>query len=59
MHLDKINNSIISRKYGLSSIKNNPTTLYEVNVACITQISYIKANRTKHISPKLFYEHEF
>ena len=44
----------------LSSIKNNPTVLYENNVECIAQIKggNIKGNRTKHISPKFFYTHE-
>ena len=45
----------------LSSIKNNSTIIYEDNAACITQIKsdYIKGDRTKHISPKFFYTHEF
>ena len=44
----------------LSSIKDNPTTLFEDNATCIAQIKggYIKGDRTKHISPKLFYTHE-
>jgi hypothetical protein len=50
----------IQEKCGLSSIKDNPTILYEDNVACITQIrgGYIKGDRTKHISPKFFYTRE-
>uniref|UniRef100_A0A2N9I099 Reverse transcriptase Ty1/copia-type domain-containing protein n=1 Tax=Fagus sylvatica TaxID=28930 RepID=A0A2N9I099_FAGSY len=50
----------IQEKCGLSSIKDNPTILYEDNAACITQIrgGYIKGDRTKHISPKFFYTHE-
>ena len=42
------------------SIKDNPTTLFEDNAACIAQIKggYIKRDRTKHISPKFFYTHE-
>ena len=50
----------IRESYGLSSIKNNPTVLYKDNAACIAQIigRYIKGDRTKHISPKLFYTHE-
>ena len=50
----------IKESCGLSSIKNNPTVLYEDNVACIAQIKggYIKGDRTKHISPKFFYTHE-
>ena len=45
---------------GFSSIKNNPTIIYEDNVACIAQIKggYIKGDRSKHISPKFFYTHE-
>ena len=45
---------------GLSSIKNNPTVLYEDNAVCIAQIKggYIKGDRNKHISPKFFYTHE-
>lgn len=45
---------------GLSSNKNTPTTIYEDNAACITQIKngYIKGDRTKHISPKFFHTHE-
>ena len=45
---------------GLPSIKDSPTTLFEDNVACITQIKggYIKGDKTKHISPKFFYTHE-
>uniref|UniRef100_A0A2N9I6F2 GAG-pre-integrase domain-containing protein n=1 Tax=Fagus sylvatica TaxID=28930 RepID=A0A2N9I6F2_FAGSY len=50
----------IREKCGLSSIKDNPTILYEDNAACITQIrgGYIIGDRTKHISPKFFYTHE-
>ena len=45
---------------GLPSIKDNPTTLFEDNAACIAQIKrgYIKGDRIKHISPKFFYTHE-
>ena len=50
----------IQESCGLSSIKGDPTTLFEDNVACIAQITggYIKGDRTKHISPKFFYTHE-
>ena len=50
----------IREKCELSSIKDNPTILYEDNAACITQIrkGYIKGDRTKHISPKFFYTHD-
>ena len=46
-------------KYGLPSIKGNATKLYEDNVACIAQIKgwFIKGDRIKHISLKLFYTH--
>ncbi|KAL0546737.1 hypothetical protein IC582_016650 [Cucumis melo] len=44
----------------LSFSKNLPTILFEDNTACIAQIKgeYIKGDRTKHISPKLFYTHD-
>ena len=44
---------------GLFSTKLSSTILYEDNTTCITQIKrgYIKGDRTKHISPKLFYTH--
>ena len=50
----------IRESCGLSSIKNNPTVLYEDNAACIAQIKrgYIKGDQIKHISPKFFYTHE-
>ena len=50
----------IQESCGLPSIKDNPTTLFEDNVACIAQIKggYINGDRTKHISPKFFYTHE-
>ena len=50
----------IRESCGLSSIKNNPTVLYEDNAACIAQVKggYNKGDRTKHISSKFFYTHE-
>ena len=45
----------IQESCGLPSIKDNPTTLFEDNVACIAQI---KGDRTKHISLKFFHTHE-
>ena len=50
----------IREKYGLSSIKNSPMILYKDNATCISQIrgSYIKGDRTKHITPKFSYTHE-
>ena len=45
---------------GLCFSKNLLTILFEDNTACIAQIKgrYIKVDRTKHISPKLFYTHD-
>ena len=50
---------LIREKCGLKCDKV-PTTLYEDNAACIAQLKggFIKGDRTKHISPKLFYAHE-
>ena len=41
-------------------IREKCGTLHEDNAACITQLKggFIKGDRTKHISPKLFYTHE-
>ena len=51
----------IQETYELPSIKGNATKLHEDNVTCIAQIKewFIKGDRTKHISPKFFYTHEF
>ena len=51
----------IQESCGLPFSKDNPTTLFEDNAACITQIKgrYIKGDITNHISPKFFYTHEF
>ena len=50
----------IRKSCGLSYIKNKPTILYEDNAACIALVKggNIKGDRTKHISPKFFYNHE-
>ena len=50
---------LIREKCGLKCDKV-PTTLYEDNAACIAQLKggFIKGDRTKHISPKIFYTHE-
>ena len=50
----------IQESCGLSSIKDKSTILFEDNATCIAQIKggYIKVDRTKHISPKIFYTHE-
>jgi hypothetical protein len=49
----------IQEEYGLESVRENSTVIYEDNTACITQIKegYIKDDRTKHISPKFFSTH--
>ena len=41
----------------MSSSKLLPTTLYEDKTSCIAQIKggYIKGDKTKYVSPKLFY----
>ncbi|PHU15248.1 DEAD-box ATP-dependent RNA helicase 35B [Capsicum chinense] len=51
----------IQELYEFSLNKDIPTTLYKDNVACITQLKggYIKGDRTKHISPKFFFTHDF
>ena len=40
--------------------KKIPTIVYEDNAACIAQLKegYIKGDKTKHISPKLFFMHD-
>ena len=47
----------IRESCGLSSSKLLPTTLYEDKTSCIAQIKggYIKGDKTKYVSPKLFY----
>ena len=42
------------------SQKDTPIILYEDDAACIAQLKrgYIKSDRTKHISPKLFFTHD-
>nr|ACY01923.1 hypothetical protein [Beta vulgaris] len=49
----------IQEECGMEIITTNPT-IYEDNTACITQVSegYIKADRIKHLSPKLFFTHD-
>ncbi|KAJ0623327.1 putative RNA-directed DNA polymerase [Helianthus annuus] len=46
----------IQEACGFEQIKKEPTIIYEDNASCIAQIreSYIKGDRTKHISPKFF-----
>ena len=50
---------IIRDKCGLKCDKL-PIILYEDNAACIAQLKggFIKGDRMKHISPKLFYTHD-
>ena len=45
----------------LTPIVNSPIIIYEDNVVCVAQIRgwYIEEDKTKHISPKFFYTHEF
>ena len=45
---------------GLPLITSIPITIYEDNAACIEQIKegYIKGDRTKNISPKVFFIHK-
>lgn len=52
--------SNIQQECGMNAIKEESTTIYEDNTACITQVTegYIKGDRTKHLSPKLFYTHD-
>jgi hypothetical protein len=49
----------IQKSCGIGVIES-PTIISEDYAACVAQIQtrYIKANYTKHISPKLFYPHE-
>ena len=46
---------------GFSFSTGMPTPIFEDTMACIAQIrgGYIKGDRTKYISPKFFYTHEF
>ncbi|XP_059310302.1 uncharacterized protein LOC132061519 [Lycium ferocissimum] len=50
----------IRERCGLKCDTKTPTALYEDNVACISQLKggFIKGDRTKHISPKLFFTHD-
>ena len=50
----------INETCGLSFIKECPTVIYEDNTACITQVKgrYIKGDRTKHTTLKLFFTRE-
>ncbi|XP_056698491.1 secreted RxLR effector protein 161-like [Spinacia oleracea] len=52
--------SNIQEGCGMNSVTENPTIIYEDNTACIAQVTegYIKGDRTKHISPKLFFTHD-
>ncbi|XP_070013035.1 uncharacterized protein [Nicotiana sylvestris] len=49
----------IREKYGLGCDKRS-SIFYKGNAACIAQLKrrFIKGDRTKHISPKLFYTHD-
>ena len=50
----------IRERCGLKCDTKIPTVLYEDNAACIAQLKggFIKGDRTKHISPKLFFTHD-
>ena len=50
----------IQNTCGFSLSTGMPTPILEDTAACIAQIreSYIKDDKTKHISPKFFYTHE-
>ena len=50
----------IQNTCNLITATNIPTVIYEDNAACIAQVRgwYIKGDRTKHISPKLFDIHK-
>ncbi|XP_059277610.1 secreted RxLR effector protein 161-like [Lycium ferocissimum] len=50
----------IRERCGLKCDTKIPTVLYEDNAVCITQLKggFIKGDRTKHISPKLFFTHD-
>lgn len=50
----------IQEECGMKEVTESPTIIYEDNTACIAQVTegYIKGDRTKHISPKLFFTHD-
>ncbi|CAN4120828.1 unnamed protein product [Withania somnifera] len=50
----------IRERCGLKDDIIAPTVLYEDDVACVAQPKggFIKGDRTKHISPKLFFTHD-
>lgn len=50
----------IKDRCGLENGIKVPTVIFEDNVACIIQLKggYIKGDRTKHISPKVFFAHD-
>jgi hypothetical protein len=50
----------IEEKYGLESVRENLTVIYEDNASCIAQIKewYIKGDITKYISSKFFSRHD-
>ena len=52
--------SHIQEACGMETIASKPTIIHEDNSACITQVSegYIKGDKTKHLTPKLFFTHD-
>ena len=57
----EINDSTHSAIMRSFCANKTPTIVYEDNAACVAQLKggYIKRDRTKHISPKFFFTHDF
>ena len=55
-----ISDTFYQRKCNLKYDVKIPTLFFENNDACIAQLrgGFIKGDRTKHISPKLFFTHD-
>ena len=51
--------SHIQSIYQMTPVNSSPTIIYDENVAHIAQVrrAYVKGDKTKHISPKIFYTH--
>ena len=60
MYLAQINDTTHLGNVWFALRKKIPTIVYEDNAACIAQMKegYIKGDKTKHISPKLFFMHD-
>ncbi|XP_047255213.1 secreted RxLR effector protein 161-like [Capsicum annuum] len=50
----------IKERFGLKFDIKVPTDIFEISAACIAHLKedFIKGDRTKHISPKLFFTHD-